>query len=104
MTAIWMGILVLAAGAADAVAAVPQAAPAISALANEVRAQGWIAYAARSDKGDWDIFVCRPDGSQIRSITGTPEHNEVAGLLGLFGLSLLAMFSQSFNPFLYFQF
>ena len=28
----------------------------------------------------------------------------VAGLLGLFGLSLLAMFSQSFNPFLYFQF
>ena len=28
----------------------------------------------------------------------------VAGLLGLFALSLLAMLSQSFNPFLYFQF
>ena len=42
MTAIWMGILVLAAGAADAVAGVPQAAPAGRALADEVPARGWI--------------------------------------------------------------
>ena len=89
MTAIWMGILALAAGAADAVATVPQAAPAGRVLADEVRDRGWIAYAARSDKGDWDIFVCRPDGSQIQNLTGTPEHNEFSPQFSRDGRRLL---------------
>lgn len=89
MTAIWMGILVLAAGAADVADAIPQAASADRALADEVRAQGWIAYAARSDKGDWDIFACRPDGSQIRNLTGTPEHNEFSPQFSRDGRRLL---------------
>jgi hypothetical protein len=46
------------------------------ALAREVRDKGWIAYAARSDKGDWDLFLCRPDGSNVRNITHTPDANE----------------------------
>jgi Tol biopolymer transport system component len=45
-------------------------------LAAEVRAKGWIAYGARTGKGDWDLFVCRPDGSQARQLTKTPEFNE----------------------------
>jgi Tol biopolymer transport system component len=45
-------------------------------LAQEVARKGWIAYAARSQKGDWDLFLCRPDGSEVRSITKTPEFNE----------------------------
>ena len=41
-----------------------------------MRAKGWIAYGARTAKGDWDLFVCRPDGSQARQLTKTPEFNE----------------------------
>ena len=28
---------------------------------------GWIVFCARSDKGDWDLFLCRPDGSESLS-------------------------------------
>jgi Tol biopolymer transport system component len=45
-------------------------------LAEEVRARGWIAYSARSDKGDWDIYLIRPDGSERRNLTQTPQWNE----------------------------
>jgi Tol biopolymer transport system component len=89
MTAIWIGVLALAAGAADAASAVSQAASADRALADEVRARGWIAYAARSDKGDWDIFVCRPDGSQIRNMTGTPGQSEFSPQFSRDGRRLL---------------
>jgi len=45
-------------------------------LSKEVRDKGWIAFCARSDKGDWDLFTCRPDGSVLRNITQTPKYNE----------------------------
>lgn len=45
-------------------------------LAAEVRGKGWIAFAARSEKGDWDLFLCRPDGSQQRDLTRTAQFNE----------------------------
>jgi Tol biopolymer transport system component len=45
-------------------------------LAAEVRAKGWIAFSARSDKGDWDLYVMRPDGSNRRNLTQSPEWNE----------------------------
>ncbi len=89
MTAIWTAILVLAAGAAEAVAAAPQAAPANRALANEVRAQGWIAYAARSDKGDWDLFLMRPDGTDRRPLTNTRDFNEAGARFSPDGQRLL---------------
>ena len=28
--------------------------------------------------GDWDLFVCRPDGTSLRNITRTPRSNEAA--------------------------
>ena len=49
---------------------------AVQRLAREVAGKGWIAYAARSEAGDWDIFVIRPDGLQCRNITGTADFNE----------------------------
>jgi Tol biopolymer transport system component len=52
--------------------------PQVSALAKEVHDKGWIAYGARSPKGDWDLFLCRPDGSDVRNITNTPEYSEGA--------------------------
>ena len=45
-------------------------------LAKEVRDSGWIIFAARTDKGDWDLFLMRPDGSALRNITNTPDSNE----------------------------
>ena len=71
--------LILSAAPWVARSAPPATAPADDAtrvLADEVKTKGWIAYAARSAKGDWDIFLCRPDGSAIRNITATPDTNE----------------------------
>jgi len=45
-------------------------------LAREVRDRGWIVFGARSPKGDWDLFLMRPDGSDLRNLTRTPEWNE----------------------------
>jgi Tol biopolymer transport system component len=50
--------------------------PAVTALTREVGDKGWIVYGARSSEGDWDLYLCRPDGSAVRNITNTPEFNE----------------------------
>jgi Tol biopolymer transport system component len=47
-------------------------------LATEVREKGWIAFSARTQSGDWDLFLCRPDGSSLRNLTGTPQEHEIA--------------------------
>lgn len=49
---------------------------AVKSLAEEVASLGWIGYGARTEKGDWDLFVCRPDGSKIHPLTRTPKYNE----------------------------
>jgi len=48
-------------------------------LATEVHNKGWILFSAQTEKGDWDLFVMRPDGSQRRNITNTPNANEIGG-------------------------
>jgi len=52
--------------------------PEVARLAAEVRGKGWIVFPARSEQGDWDLFQMRPDGSQRRALTRTPEWNEAA--------------------------
>lgn len=52
--------------------------PRSSELAREVHNLGWIAFGARSEKGDWDLYVMRPDGSDRRNVTNTPDYNEMA--------------------------
>ena len=42
-------------------------------LAEEVRRYGWLVFSARSEREDWDLFVCRPDGSDRRNLIRTPE-------------------------------
>ena len=51
-------------------------AAAVARLAGEVRDKGWMVYAARSLNGDWDLHLMRPDGSDRRNLTQTPEWNE----------------------------
>jgi Tol biopolymer transport system component len=48
----------------------------VARLTDEVRTKGWIAFSARSAKGDWDIYLMRPDGSERRNLTQSPEWNE----------------------------
>ncbi len=50
----------------------------IAELAKEVRTKGWIVSSAKTANGDWDLFLTRPDGSQQRNITNTPDSSEAA--------------------------
>ena len=61
----------------------------VSELAAEVRGKGWIVFCARTQVGDWDLFLCRPDGSDLRNITRTPEYNEAAPQFSRDGRRLL---------------
>jgi Tol biopolymer transport system component len=58
-------------------------------LKAEVSQKGWIASAARSEKGDWDLFMMRPDGSHRRNVTNSAEHNESYPLFSRDGTKLL---------------
>jgi Tol biopolymer transport system component len=75
-------LLTALAGAADPSAEVAR-------LAAEVRGKGWIVFPARSEQGDWDLFLMRPDGSQRRALTRTPEWNEAAPQFSRDGTRLL---------------
>jgi Tol biopolymer transport system component len=61
----------------------------VSHLALEVRDKGWIVYAARTEKSDWDLFLCRPDGSSVQNLTKTSEFNEAAPQFSRDGRKLL---------------
>jgi len=65
------------------------ASPDTGELAVEVRTVGWICFAAHSEAGDWDLFLMRPDGSQRRNITNTPQSNEGYPLFSRDGSRLL---------------
>lgn len=76
---VWLAPL---AGAADP-------SPEVAQLAAEVRGMGWVIFAARSEQGDWDLFLMRPDGSQSRALTRTPEWHEAAPQFSRDGTRLL---------------
>ena len=48
----------------------------IAVLARELSVRGWIAFAAPSGQGDWDLYRMRPDGSSRHPLTNTRRHNE----------------------------
>lgn len=52
--------------------------PEEEALRKEVRPLGWIVYSARADNGSWDLFLSRPDGSEKRNLTDSPDYEEAA--------------------------
>lgn len=71
---LWVTALTILAGAAYAAETGRRDAGA--GLAADVARLGWIVYSAKSDSGDWDLFACRPDGSEVRNLTHTPGHSE----------------------------
>jgi Tol biopolymer transport system component len=50
-----------------------------SRLGREVAGKGWILYSAKTVQGDYDLFLARPDGSQARNVTKTPQYSEFGG-------------------------
>ena len=48
-------------------------------LSKEVAGKGWILFSARTPQGDYDLYVCRPDGSAKRNLTQTPAWSEYGG-------------------------
>jgi Tol biopolymer transport system component len=77
------------AGSADTVRAQPASDATVGRLAAEVSEHGWICYGARSESGDWDLFLCRPDGSRRRNLTNTPDLSEFAPQFSRDGRKLL---------------
>ena len=63
--------------------------PKAAALASEVRDKGWIIYSAKTDAGDWDLYLMRPDGSNRRNVTNTPAFNEAGAKFSPDGHRLL---------------
>ena len=61
----------------------------VATLATEVRSLGWVAYSARSPRGDWEIFAMRPDGSDVRNLTNSPETEDFYPLFSRDGRQLL---------------
>jgi Tol biopolymer transport system component len=61
----------------------------VARLADEVRSKGWIVFPARSEQGDWDLFLMRPDGSHRHALTRTPDWNEAAPQFSRDGKRLL---------------
>ncbi len=64
----------------------------VVALAREVAARGWVVFAAhpreiqqqrvienKSQRGQLDLYLARPDGSRLRNITNTAEFSEFGG-------------------------
>jgi hypothetical protein len=51
--------------------------PEVKKLYNELADKGWIIFSAKSENGDYDLFISRPNGSGLRNITRTPDFNEL---------------------------
>jgi len=61
----------------------------VTGLSDEVCGKGWIIYSAHAGKGNWDLFLMRPDGSGRRNITNTPGFNEAAARFSPDGQKIL---------------
>ncbi|MCX6924235.1 MAG: hypothetical protein NT154_13640 [Verrucomicrobia bacterium] len=48
-------------------------------LAQEVAGKGWLLFSTRTPQGDYDLYLCRPDGSAKHNLTRTPEWSEYGG-------------------------
>ena len=48
----------------------------VAKLAAELRPLGWIVFSAKTERGDWDLFCMRPDGTDRHKFIDLPEFNE----------------------------
>ncbi len=48
----------------------------VTQLASELHDHGWLVFSSKTDRGDWDLFRMRPDGTDRRPFFGMPGYNE----------------------------
>ena len=86
----WLAMISLALALIDGRGAQsPPGDPDTKKLAAEVANRGWILFSAKSERGDYDLFLSRPDGSAKRNLTKTPEFSEYGGRFSPDGKRLL---------------
>ncbi|MHB1308109.1 MAG: TolB family protein, partial [Limisphaerales bacterium] len=61
----------------------------LASMAAELLPLGSLVFSAKSDRGDWDLYLMRPDGSGRRPLTDTPEFNEAGARFSPDGRRLL---------------
>ncbi|MEY4485188.1 MAG: hypothetical protein RL693_2640 [Verrucomicrobiota bacterium] len=86
---LWVILFTWGAGVAFSETLLAEADPEVNRLSREVAGKGWIAFSARTELGDWDIWICRPDGTDKRNLTHTPGFNEGYPLFSREGTQLL---------------
>lgn len=72
--------------------------PDVRKLYNELATKGWIVYSAKTEKGDYDLFISRPNGTSVRNITRTPEYSELDAQFFPDGKRILYRRVAKFNP------
>ena len=53
-------------------------ARAVESLRKEVAGKGFLVASIKQKRGDWDLVLMRPDGSEQRKLTDTPDWSEAA--------------------------
>lgn len=76
---LWRAVAFLIASAGPGLAAAEAPMSPQRQLEAEVSRCGWLLFSARSQAGDYDLFLARPDGSDRRAMTRTPEWSEYGG-------------------------
>ena len=68
--------------ALSGICAIPSATAAddrtVESLRKEVSAKGYLVASIKQPRGDWDLVLMRPDGSEQRKLTDTPAWSEAA--------------------------
>ncbi len=60
-----------------------------AALSREIAGKGWVIYGAYGVGGTWDLFASRPDGSQKRNLTQSPDFEEAGPRVSPDGAKML---------------
>lgn len=53
-----------------------RATPEVQQLAAEVAHKGWLLFSAKTDAGNQNLFLCRPDGTELRNVSNTPDYSD----------------------------
>jgi hypothetical protein len=72
--------------------------PGVKKLYDELSNKGWIVCAAKTEKGDYDLFLLRPNGTGVRNITNTPGTNELGARFLPDGRKIMYRRVDSLNP------
>ena len=100
----YLATVILACSVVSAISCVTTSAaePDVAELRKEIAGQGWLVFAAhpaeiesgkliedQAARGQFDLYLARPDGSELTRITDTPDYHEIGGVFSKDGKKLL---------------